>query len=338
MQFIIREKDMAKVCDVCGKPSGMYPICRTCFKLRDEGKVIKCDECGKWHYANEKCSCNDVNEFSNSYITEISSSNTDYEPTETATVQNDNICIVCGESAPNGPQCRECYYESKSYTDEFDKNLKPFELRDYYFNLKSNIYRMFDFEKVKSNCNKLMALALLLTRLYDDDTLSDRICNDIKDIIIAKTPRKEQNITEYARKQDSQKENIIRTLDGHVVKSHPEQVIDDCLYNSRIIHCYEKKVSEISNAERTVMCDWFMPVLDNSHGIYIEYWGMNSGSYNKNKEEKRALYKKYNAPLIEIEKDEYIDTQGLCDRILMEIKELKAEYYGIVEPIKNRNV
>ena len=36
------------VCQICGEKSGFYPLCRECFKLRDEGKVTKCQECGKW--------------------------------------------------------------------------------------------------------------------------------------------------------------------------------------------------------------------------------------------------------------------------------------------------
>ena len=36
------------VCQVCGEKSGFYPLCRDCFKLRDEGKITKCSECGKW--------------------------------------------------------------------------------------------------------------------------------------------------------------------------------------------------------------------------------------------------------------------------------------------------
>lgn len=35
-------------CQICDKKSGFYPLCKACFKLRDEGKVTKCQECGKW--------------------------------------------------------------------------------------------------------------------------------------------------------------------------------------------------------------------------------------------------------------------------------------------------
>jgi predicted nuclease of restriction endonuclease-like RecB superfamily len=40
---------MAKTCAVCGLPSGMYPLCQKCFKLRDEGKIIQCPDCKVWY-------------------------------------------------------------------------------------------------------------------------------------------------------------------------------------------------------------------------------------------------------------------------------------------------
>jgi hypothetical protein len=36
------------VCQICGKNSGFYPICIDCNKLKEEGKVTKCESCGKW--------------------------------------------------------------------------------------------------------------------------------------------------------------------------------------------------------------------------------------------------------------------------------------------------
>jgi predicted nuclease of restriction endonuclease-like RecB superfamily len=46
-----------KLCDICGTPSGMYPLCTKCFKLKDENKVSKCDKCGKWYLIEKGCNC-----------------------------------------------------------------------------------------------------------------------------------------------------------------------------------------------------------------------------------------------------------------------------------------
>ena len=35
-------------CQICGAKSGFYPLCKDCFKLKDEGKITKCEECGIW--------------------------------------------------------------------------------------------------------------------------------------------------------------------------------------------------------------------------------------------------------------------------------------------------
>lgn len=40
-------------CEICGKPSRFYPLCKDCFKLKDEGKITKCNECGIWKNDNK---------------------------------------------------------------------------------------------------------------------------------------------------------------------------------------------------------------------------------------------------------------------------------------------
>ena len=48
------------------------------------------------------------------------------------------------------------------------------------------------------------------------------------------------------------------------------------------------KVDEIT--ERTVICDWFIPVISGK-GIYIELWGVKGDEkYNKNKKEYNLRY------------------------------------------------
>ena len=35
-------------CQICGEKSGFYPLCSKCNKLKDQGKVTKCEDCGIW--------------------------------------------------------------------------------------------------------------------------------------------------------------------------------------------------------------------------------------------------------------------------------------------------
>ncbi len=295
-------------CQICGEYSGYFPLCKKCNALKEEGKIVKCANCGNYHFVNKKCACDSIKK-------------------DIAT------CIVCGENAPNGSLCRDCYYEMRDFKDSFDKNAKVFDLKDYYFNLRSNIYRMKNFEYIQSNCNKLLALANLTKELFGDESLTDRAEEDVKEIIEKKKPEQKQTVSEYSKTQDSRKEEFLRTADGHYVKSNPESIIDDILYDVRIVHCYEKKVP-ISSDESTIKADWFIPVTDGRHGIYIEYWGMNTKEYLENKERKRKAYKEHDIPLIEIEKDDYKDRQGLTDRIISEINTLAYKYFRLKDFIK----
>ena len=85
----------------------------------------------------------------------------------------------------------------------------------------------------------------------------------------------------------------IRTEDGHYVRSKPEKQIDDWLYANRIVHAYE---TAIPGAKR---CDFEIPRENGS--IYIEYWGLNSRSYLRDKKAKQKIYKEHDLKLIELE-------------------------------------
>lgn len=42
-------------CQVCGAESGKYPLCRACNSKKDQGLIIKCSICNRWHYKDEAC-------------------------------------------------------------------------------------------------------------------------------------------------------------------------------------------------------------------------------------------------------------------------------------------
>ena len=111
---------MAKTCQVCGKPSGMYPLCAACFKLRDTGKVIKCDECETWHLKGEPCKCKKATDKIFSFIKDI------LEPSENEEKENtpedddeyldETICLVCAKPSNGYLFCRECFRKYKRKT------------------------------------------------------------------------------------------------------------------------------------------------------------------------------------------------------------------------------
>lgn len=86
-----------------------------------------------------------------------------------------------------------------------------------------------------------------------------------------------------------------RATDGHEVRSKAELIIDNWLFNSRIVHAYEYKV----NIEEDLYCDWMIP---NGHEkVFVEYWGMEENKqYAARKAKKIKLYENYDLKLVEL--------------------------------------
>ena len=88
----------------------------------------------------------------------------------------------------------------------------------------------------------------------------------------------------------------LNSLDGHLVRSRCEVIIDDWLHYHNIKHDYEKPI--FFSPTGFIICDWYLPNLD----IYLEYWGVKKNSdYTKNRLFKEEIYKKLNLTLISIE-------------------------------------
>lgn len=206
---------MAKTCQVCGKPSGMYPICPACFKLRDAGEVVKCEKCGVWHKTAEPCKCSN----------EIVSAKTEIPSPKTPTIEKTNArkCLLCDNDAGDNHFCPSCY------------------------------------KKHKDHCI----------------------------IISIKNCRDTEIIEKYA-------EGIIYVCqDGHQVRSKSEMLIDDFLYNHKIMHCYEYAFPV--DMEKTIYPDFYLPDLD----VYIEHFGINnSEKYAKEKKYKLDIYREKGVTII----------------------------------------
>ena len=133
---------------------------------------------------------------------------------------------------------------------------------------------------------------------------------------------------EERKEKDETKSRVNTAFDGHIVDSDMEARIDDALYDSCILHCYGKSISEI--IEKRKKCDWFIPIVNNK-GIYIEYWGMKTKKYLEERAEKEELYQKYNIPYIGIEADDpKQDTQTFRTNLIRDITKLAIKYYGFM--------
>ncbi len=302
-------------CPICGKPTSSYygnyredKLCREHKDMLKNNLIKQCPDCGKWNNINDDCDCKDTKNINTK-------------------------CIICGANSNGKPQCKDCYEETLEHLNGLNKNAQAFEFREHYFNLKNVIYKIWSFDKVKANCNRLIAIAILNERVNNDKSLTDRVYKDIEYLISRRKPEDDENDNKdeeslnIKNQTDSYIEEIIRTADGHRVKSDSEKQIDEILYRIRLIHSYGNKVNRIK--ERAVYCDWFIPVTSEINGIYIEYWGMNTPDYIENKNEKIKLYKKYGLPLVEIQKDDIKDTQSLMSRIMEEVEFLAKEHFKI---------
>ncbi len=309
---------MTKKCaiDSCNENAfGFYPLCKKHLENTKTGQVKK-DGNGKWI---------EVNAGDSSLSKNIDSSNSG---------KSNKLCRLCGEPVDDRYEyCKECYYNVLDRMEELDKNQNPQKLKDYYYNAKDYAMRIFNEDKIYYQKLTMVAITNILNQLYGDDYLVERLHKDIEKInenLRSKNEKLSTNIREINRideiKADSDKDKakIKKTQDGHFVESEFEIKVDDILYTNNIAHAYSIRVDEIT--ERTVVCDWFIPV-SGYKGIYIELWGVKGDEkYNKNKKEKIELYKKHNLKLIEIEYDELRDnTQRLRSNIISKIKVLKDE-------------
>ncbi len=111
--------------------------------------------------------------------------------------------------------------------------------------------------------------------------------------------------TNFRNKSNAQ----IRTIDGHIVRSKAEAIIDNWLYQFRIAHAYERKLP-IAEA----YCDFYLP----DGNVYIEYWGLDNDSYKVRRERKVEIYKQNNYNLIELYDDDIYHLDDALPRKFLE--------------------
>lgn len=114
---------MGKNCVICGKPSGMYPLCREHLEMKNKGEVVKCEKCGTWHFVSAPCKCDTEQK----------------NIKEKSVLKNSNelTCIVCGKPSNGKHFCMECWnkYHEKS-VDLRITNCKDTQILDEYGNKK----------------------------------------------------------------------------------------------------------------------------------------------------------------------------------------------------------
>lgn len=105
---------------------------------------------------------------------------------------------------------------------------------------------------------------------------------------------RERLLKRLRKKYSPKKAHKFKCLDGHVVRSKGELMIDNHLHRLGIKHEYEQTIDVKDNP---IKYDWYLP----ENEIYMEYWGFHGKDYMARKEEKIKLYKKGKLTLVSIE-------------------------------------
>ncbi|MCK4383035.1 MAG: hypothetical protein KAW66_07065 [Candidatus Lokiarchaeota archaeon] len=125
----------------------------------------------------------------------------------------------------------------------------------------------------------------------------------------------------YKKKYQPQRATSFKCLDGHIVRSKGELIIDNHLYRLGLEHEYEKT---IRIRGKPLKYDWYLP----DYKAYIEFWGYYGKNYMKRKAEKLQMYQKGNVKLISIEdimlKDIYSNLEKELSKII-KIKKFNTE-------------
>jgi hypothetical protein len=98
-------------------------------------------------------------------------------------------------------------------------------------------------------------------------------------------------------------------LDGHLVRSRGEWMIDAALQYLSIPHTYEQR---LPLGERTIHPDFSL-----GHGIFLEYWGLQTRTYLQHKAQKQKGYKARNYHLINVENS---DLKNLVSVLITQLK------------------
>lgn len=122
-------------------------------------------------------------------------------------------------------------------------------------------------------------------RGYAQAVLDDALLRSVRELF--RHPPVTREETQYLDDNPA----MIRTQDGHYVRSVSEQRIDDWLFEHGVMHVYEKKI-------KGGFCDFYIPLQDG--GVYIEFWGLDTPEYNDRKARKIASYHKSGTDLVEL--------------------------------------
>lgn len=303
------------VCPICGEPTnsymGNYRKDRLCRKHANDlktGLIEQCNDCGKWHNADESCECKNETMF-----TEL--------PTE-----GFDSCVICGTSTKGYAFCRKCFRE---HTEEEmldilnGQNVPIATPTDKSVSTKSVVVEttaddIFDEQKNNVVVIDLNSKSKCITCGKQTDGLL--FCSSCYHKYKSKELYfKITNCTNVELLDDDYEGKYI-CKDGHVVKSKSEREIDNYLFEHSISHAYEPELPYGATEKEVLHPDFYLPhYLGKDKHVYIEHWGYNENNiqYIKTKKFKMPIYEKLGITLIcTYEKTDTKNIDAVLDRKL----------------------
>ena len=227
-------------------------------------------------------------------------------------------CRICGESSFGDPICHNCIERSKILSQEINSSrLNSYDnIHKYRQELMLSAINTENQIAKEAACLRLVALAELLETKYKEhakkgifEFFSDLNNIQDKETLLKKyqlheeqTPEKSENGSkEYEAKK-------LKCLDGDIVKSKAEREIDNFFFNNKIWHIYEYSYRHPITHELS-RPDFYLP----NYNLFIEYFGLNSEKYLKNREHKIKMYRSDDT--INFEYLTYEDDDRLYDKL-----------------------
>jgi len=274
-------------CQICGEKSGYLPLCKPCFKLRDEDKVIKC-ECGKWRRTDDKCECQVAEDVKYNEGDRITTP--DYGDGTVIEVSDTHLTIKFDAEKSN--RCWAIYstvlyngVEKLGESVDVSKMQKPIE------NSCSKCSRPSGNHDVCYDCYRRQ--------------MEDKLRQDNESLIESE---KDSGID--VRKKWPLK---IRTQSGTYVRSHAECRIADWLYNNSISFSYEQMVVSKHDRNKFLLSDFYIPQAN----LFLEYWGYKDReTYTKRRNEKKAIYDEKELKMEDLE-DHHLEVLDDCLRQIL---------------------
>lgn len=242
----------------------------------------------------------------------------------------EKTCLICGAKAKYD-LCYNCFVEKNKIKTELEGSTNSLEdTKDYYNNLKYNIFKLKKMDYAKTACLKLLALGEVLEQQYGQKGYVQKSKNDAEELLKKKKAylellknKKEdekeeslesETLNDQVKEEQQGTDEILdyrrvypmtyRCKDGHYVRSKAERIIDDILFENQILHVYEKRVVNEENDEQYYP-DFYLPFEGNpfgkAKGIYIEFFGLEDNEkYMRTEKKKVAYYKSKGFDVIEI--------------------------------------